>query len=198
MVLWQGYPRGYRRGGHSPSGPSTRLLGNDAPTSRVQREAFDARIAFFTSIPPRFQDHVDEVELTVHRERTMTTGQEVVDSTIRWILDVGTTWARETRYWKTVELYWHIKNLLGQMLQIREEAQNTMQLQLDGLHLMMREVLSRLPLSSTMVTALAPRSTANSASEQTQDRSVMQPGHWAINSFYVFYELSKRIKARNQ
>lgn len=107
----------------------------------------------------------------------MTTGQEVVDSTIQWILDVGTTWARETRYWKTVELYWHIKNLLGQMLQIREEAQNTMQLQLDGLHLMMREVLSRLPLSSTMVTTLAPRSTANSASEQTQDRSVMQPGH---------------------
>jgi hypothetical protein len=90
----------------------THLPGNDAPTSRVQHKAFDAKTTFFTSIPPRFQDHVDEAETTVHHERTMTTDQEVVDSTIRWILDVGTTWDRETKYWKKIELYWHIKNLL--------------------------------------------------------------------------------------
>jgi hypothetical protein len=83
------------------------------------------------------------------------------------------TRARDTKYWKIVELYWHIKNLLGQMLQKREEAQNTMQLQLDGLHLMMCEVLAFLPQSSMVVTASAPRSTTNSAPEQTQDRSVM-------------------------
>jgi hypothetical protein len=53
--------------------------------------------------------------------------QEVEEATIHWVLDVGTSRERDTKYWKTVELYWHIKNLLGQMLQTREEAQNTMQ-----------------------------------------------------------------------
>jgi hypothetical protein len=105
MAPRQGYPRGYRQGGHSPPGHSTHLPGNDAPASRVQRKAFDAATTFFTSTPPRFQDHVDEAKARIHQERTMNIDQEVADSTIRWIPYVGTTRAKETRYWKTVELY---------------------------------------------------------------------------------------------
>jgi hypothetical protein len=65
----------------------------------------------------------------------MTTDSEVVETTIHWVPDVGHTRGRETRYWKTIELYWHIKTFMGQMLQTREDAQNMVQLQLDGLPL---------------------------------------------------------------
>jgi len=54
----------------------------------------------------------------------MTTDLEVADTTIRWIPDVGTTHARETKYWKTMEIYWHVKILFGQTLQISKKAQN--------------------------------------------------------------------------
>jgi hypothetical protein len=62
MAPRQGYPRGYRRGGHSPPGSSSRQPDNEAPSSRVQREAFNTTHSFYTSIPPCFQDHVEEVK----------------------------------------------------------------------------------------------------------------------------------------
>jgi hypothetical protein len=61
-------------------------------------------------------------------ERTMTTYLEVAEATIRWVPNVGNTRAHETKYWKTVELYWHIKTFLGEMLHTSEDAQNTIQL----------------------------------------------------------------------
>jgi hypothetical protein len=75
-----------------------------------------------------------------------------------------------------MELYWHIKNLLGQMLQTREEAHSTMQLQLNGLHLMMHEVLVRLHPTSSIVTPSASHNTENLAPDHTQDRSIKPPG----------------------
>jgi hypothetical protein len=59
---------------------------------------------------------LEEAEATIHLERTMTIDQELADTTIHWNPNVETTRARETKYWNTMELYWHIKILLGQML----------------------------------------------------------------------------------
>jgi hypothetical protein len=44
---------------------------------------------------------------------------------------------------------------MGQMLQTTEDAQNTVQLQLDGLHMMVKEILSRCPPTSNNPTILA-------------------------------------------
>jgi hypothetical protein len=55
----------------------------------VQCEDFDTTTTFFASIPPCFQDHVEEAEAVVHQERTMNIEQEVAESTIRWIWILG-------------------------------------------------------------------------------------------------------------
>jgi hypothetical protein len=52
-----------------------------------------------------------------------------------------------------MELYRHLKMLLDQMLQTREEASNTIQLQLDEFHLLLHEVLVQLPPSDSATTA---------------------------------------------
>jgi hypothetical protein len=101
---------------------------------------------------------LEEVEAKIQLEHTLTIDKEVDEATTSWVSYVGNTRARETKYWKTIELYWHIKTLLGQMLQMREDTQNTIQLQLDGLHLLLREALSRLPSSNTIMISITPKS----------------------------------------
>jgi hypothetical protein len=128
MAPRKGYSHGYYHGGHLSPGLLSRQTKNEVLSSRIQRESFNVTHSLFTLIAPRFQYHVEEVEAVVQQERTMNKEHEVAVVTICWIPDVGTTRARDTKYWKTIELYWHIKNLLGQILQTREEAQNTMQL----------------------------------------------------------------------
>jgi hypothetical protein len=59
-----------------------------------------------------------------------------------------------------MELYWHIKTFLGQMLQTLEYAQNTIHLQLMTLHLLMREILNCLSPSSTNMLASVPKGIA--------------------------------------
>jgi hypothetical protein len=88
---------------------------------------------------------MEEVEDTVNLEREMTTDSEVAETTIHWVPDVRHTRGHDTHYWRIVELYWHIKTFMGQMIQTREDTQNIVQLQLNGLHLMVREILVDLP-----------------------------------------------------
>jgi hypothetical protein len=65
MAPRMGYPRGYDRGGYSRPGSSSRQPQLEVLSSRIQHEAFSAVHSFFTSIPTRFQDHVEEAETIV-------------------------------------------------------------------------------------------------------------------------------------
>jgi len=89
MAPHQGYPREYYRGGNSLAKPLSQQPGNEFLASSIQHEAFDAVATFFSSRPPHFQYHLEEMDEVVHQERTMTIDSEVEYSTIQWILMLG-------------------------------------------------------------------------------------------------------------
>jgi hypothetical protein len=82
----------------------------------------------------------------------------VDEAIINWVSDIGSLRGHKTKYWKMVELYWHLKVLLGQMLQNKEDTHNTIQLQLDEFHLMLQEVLDQLHPSSSAMTTMSKNS----------------------------------------
>jgi hypothetical protein len=107
---------------------------------------------FQEAIPQHIQEKITEVEADIqqnalllqHRKwtRELSIGCPTLEALMGGSQNTGTQ----------VELYWHMKMLLGQMLQTREEAQSTIQLQLDEFHLLLRKILSRLPPSSSTTT----------------------------------------------
>jgi hypothetical protein len=56
------------------------------------------------------------IEAGVHLERTLVNKVEVDEEFTRWILDIGTSRSNETKYHKTIDLYWHVKTLLGRII----------------------------------------------------------------------------------
>jgi hypothetical protein len=71
------------------------------------------------------------MEDEIWMERSITPNWEVEETITNWFLDVVHSRGWETKNWKTVELYWHLKTLIGQILQAKEGAQDNIQLQLD-------------------------------------------------------------------
>lgn len=62
-----------------------------------------------------------------------------------WILDAGSSRAQDIKYWKTVDLYWHIKTIVGKMMEDMDEAHKDILLQLNEVMLQLRDINSMLP-----------------------------------------------------
>jgi hypothetical protein len=62
-----------------------------------------------------------------------------------WVSDVGSSRACHTKYLRTVDLYYHLKMLLGKVLQDREDAHDIILLQLDEVHLLLSENYDHAP-----------------------------------------------------
>jgi hypothetical protein len=56
--------------------------------------------------------------------RCFVSDDEVLDSVTSWILDTGNTRSRVSQYLKTVDIYWHMKLLLGHVLVDRKDDKN--------------------------------------------------------------------------
>lgn len=41
---------------------------------------------------------------------------DIVDQELGWIPDTDTDYTWDTKYFRTIDLYWHMKSLLGQAL----------------------------------------------------------------------------------
>jgi hypothetical protein len=126
-------------------------------------------------LPCHVFEHLEDVEDEIHLERNIMPDWEIDEAITNWVLNVGNSRGRDTKYWKTVYLYWHLKMLLGQMLQTKEEAQDKILLQLDELHLLVKEVLARLPPSSSAMAASVPKSAQQVAPEPPQDPNAVSP-----------------------
>lgn len=57
-----------------------------------------------------------------------------------WIPDTLSSRTRESQYFKTVDLYWHLKTLMGKVLVERNEAHQRILLQLDDVQLQIKLV----------------------------------------------------------
>jgi hypothetical protein len=62
-----------------------------------------------------------------------------------WVPNTGSSKACDTKYWLTVDLYCHLKMLLGKMFQDLDDAYDKILLQFDQVHLLIKEVLTRTP-----------------------------------------------------
>jgi len=123
--------------------------------TRVQHDTHAIATNFQEAIPQHIHEQIEEVEADIQLERTLNPTQEVNEGIIIWVPGIGSLCRHESKYLRTMELYSHLKILLGQMLQTREEAQNTIQIQQDEFHLLLCEVLVHLP-SSISTTTMQP------------------------------------------
>lgn len=53
---------------------------------------------------------------------------------------MGTSRTRETKYNKTVDLYWQMKTMMGKVLVEKNESYNEILIQLDDMQLQIKEV----------------------------------------------------------
>ena len=67
-------------------------------------------------VPNHIQHEISQVESEVSLERGFLQNYEVNIKMRHWVLDIGTSHARESKYLKTVALYWKMKTLMGKVI----------------------------------------------------------------------------------
>jgi hypothetical protein len=72
---------------------------------------------------------------------------------VHGFLDLGTTQARESQYLNTIDIYWHIKMLMGHFLIEQHEAHQEILLQLDDVQLQVKLVDHKLNLLADKLVA---------------------------------------------
>jgi hypothetical protein len=65
---------------------------------------------------------IDMAEADVRVLRHFVFYEEVANNTHSWILDPGTTRAKESQYLNTIDIYWNFKTLIGKVLVERHKA----------------------------------------------------------------------------
>jgi hypothetical protein len=96
--------------------------------------------------PPETIVELELVKADVHLERALVNEEEVDEEFTHWILDTGTSHSRETKYHRTIDLYWHVKTLLGKVMTERSTAFNEILLQMEYLQLQIRAVDQKISL----------------------------------------------------
>lgn len=84
------------------------------PLPISHQDAVQVEEFFQTQTPPASRGAVEAMEEEVCRIKQQILNGEVDAEMIAWIPDTDSTRARDTKYYRTVELYWHIKDLLGE------------------------------------------------------------------------------------
>jgi hypothetical protein len=69
-----------------------------------------------THTTPEAQAAMDRLEAAVRQERSRIPDVEIDVDLMPWILDTGSIQAGETKYFRTMDLYWHIKTLLSKAI----------------------------------------------------------------------------------
>jgi len=74
--------------------------------------------------PPTTKEALDALEEYVCHARKQTPDNEVDVEMIAWISDTRSSKSKETKYYKTINLYWHMKSLLGRDLTDKQATFN--------------------------------------------------------------------------
>jgi hypothetical protein len=59
---------------------------------------------------------------------------------IHWVLDPGSSRARDTKYWRTMDLYWYIKTFVGKVLQDKDADHEEILIQLAEMKKQLQEI----------------------------------------------------------
>jgi hypothetical protein len=89
---------------------------------------------------------MDAVEADVRVLRKFISDDEVKETTNSWVPDTGFVRGRSSQYLKTVDIYWHLKTLMGRVLLDHHEARQEVLLQLDDMQLQVKLVDHKLNL----------------------------------------------------
>jgi len=87
----------------------------------VLHAAYEALNEFRNQTPPRIQRVLAMVETKIRQERKAIHDWEIDAKIDNWVANIGKSRERETKYMKTIELYWYIKTFMGNILLDNEE-----------------------------------------------------------------------------
>jgi hypothetical protein len=99
-----------------------------------------------TITPPRTRADMELVEEEGHLERTLLNEEAVNEEFTQWIMDNGTSRSRETKYHRTINLYWHVKTLSGKVITEKSTTFNEILLQMEYLQLLICTVNQKISL----------------------------------------------------
>jgi hypothetical protein len=104
--------------------------------------------------PPAIQIKLDLVEVDVWVLRHFIVDKEVHENICSWIPDLVSSRAMVSQYYKTIDLYWHIKALMGKVMVERNEAHKEILLQIDDVQLQIKLVDHKLNLLVVKIVGL--------------------------------------------
>jgi hypothetical protein len=118
-------PRGQasHREHRNQSNPSCSHNTNPNPLgTQVQQDTQATANEFWERTPNDICKEIENVEDEVHLERSITHNWNINAKMGSWIPDEGSSRAQDTKYWKTMDLYWYIKMGVGKIMQDMDEA----------------------------------------------------------------------------
>ena len=84
----------------------------------------ESTLAWKTYIPQDIHAKLEILEVDIRFDCNLVLDEEVDAEFCQWILDTLSSHSRDTKYNKTIDLYWHMKTLLIKMLVERNIAHN--------------------------------------------------------------------------
>jgi hypothetical protein len=109
MPSSRGYARGYRWGSRNPPDPTSSSTRSSEPPIPPSMLSTRSREGISRITPLRIQQNLESVEVATREERDTIHDWEVDVEIGDWVLDKGASRAQDTKYHKTIDLYWHIK-----------------------------------------------------------------------------------------
>jgi hypothetical protein len=127
---------------------------NRVPLSRVASEAEDSATNYLVHTPPKIHIEIDLAKAYVRVLKCFISDEEVNEDVCAWIPDLGSSWAKESKYYRTNDLYWHMEMLMGRVLIERNEAHQEVVLELDDLQLQITLVDHKINLLAERISIL--------------------------------------------
>jgi hypothetical protein len=99
--------------------------------SRLAANAADSSTSFEAHTPPNIQENINLLEADIRVLCRFVSDEEVQEKTQSWIPNTGNTRSHVSHYMRTIELYWHMKLLLGRAMMDRKDDKEETLLQLN-------------------------------------------------------------------
>lgn len=107
-----------------------------------QQEAIDVIEAFQIYTPLRIRAKLELVEMDVQLDRTLAQDEKIVVELTPWIPNTCTSRSKEMKYHHTIDLYWHMKTLLKNVMTKRNMTYNGISLQMSKRGMWTKKLLS--------------------------------------------------------
>lgn len=105
------------------------------PLPRAHQYAITTAKTYSTLTTPEAQDVMERLEDETQQERNSTPDAEIDVELMPWISDTGSTHARDTKYFHTIDFYWHLKKLLSKAITDKVVAHNELAKEMEYIQL---------------------------------------------------------------